>query len=148
MLVFDDADMTTALDMGVLRKYRNSGQVCVSPTRFYVQESIYQPFLKGFAERTAKVKVGNGLEADTKMGPLAHKRRVPAIAGFVEDAGARRVEADVLDNQVAAGHDQRSLVRDLRVLTCNYVTGTSVHAPGAKAHRRPVPSSIGSKTAV
>jgi succinate-semialdehyde dehydrogenase / glutarate-semialdehyde dehydrogenase len=63
--------------------------VCVSPTRFYVQRGIYDAFLKGFAERTAKVKVGNGLEPDTKMGPLANERRLPAVEAMVEDAKAK-----------------------------------------------------------
>jgi succinate-semialdehyde dehydrogenase/glutarate-semialdehyde dehydrogenase len=61
----------------------------VAPTRFYVQEGIYEAFARGFAERTGKLKVGNGLEAGTAMGPLANGRRVPAIAGLVEDARAR-----------------------------------------------------------
>jgi len=89
VLIFDDCDLEKTLDMVVPQKFRNAGQVCVSPTRFYVQESIYDAFLKGFAERTAKVKVGNGLEADTKMGPLANGRRPDAIGALVEDAEAK-----------------------------------------------------------
>ena len=63
-----------------------------SPTRFYVQNGIYDAFINGFAERTAKVKVGNGLDEGTKMGPLANKRRPDAIDALVQDAktkGAR-----------------------------------------------------------
>lgn len=89
VLVFDDCDLEKTLDMVVPQKFRNAGQVCVSPTRFYVQESIYDAFLKGFAERTARVKVGNGLDADTKMGPLANSRRPDAIGALVEDAEAK-----------------------------------------------------------
>jgi succinate-semialdehyde dehydrogenase/glutarate-semialdehyde dehydrogenase len=89
VLVFDDCDLDKTLDMVVPQKFRNAGQVCVSPTRFYVQEGIYDAFQRGFAERTRALKVGNGLEADTKMGPLANGRRVPAIAGLVEDARAK-----------------------------------------------------------
>ncbi|GLR47490.1 NAD-dependent succinate-semialdehyde dehydrogenase [Sphingomonas astaxanthinifaciens] len=89
VLVFDDCDLDKTLDMIVPQKFRNAGQVCVSPTRFYVQEGIYDAFAKGFAERTAKVKIGNGLEAETRMGPLANQRRLPAIAGLVEDARAK-----------------------------------------------------------
>ena len=95
VLIFDDCDLEKTLDMVVPQKFRNAGQVCVSPTRFYVQESIYDDFISGFAERTRKVKIGNGLEADTKMGPLANKRRPEAIGALVEDArakGARVVE--------------------------------------------------------
>lgn len=89
VLVFDDCDLDKTLDMVVPQKFRNAGQVCVSPTRFYVQEGIYDAFANGFAERTRKLKVGNGLEPDTRMGPLANERRIPAIAGLVEDARAK-----------------------------------------------------------
>jgi succinate-semialdehyde dehydrogenase/glutarate-semialdehyde dehydrogenase len=89
VLVFDDCDLEATLDKLVPQKFRNAGQVCVSPTRFYVQSGIYDAFAKGFAERTQKVKVGNGLEADTRMGPLANERRVPAISKLVEDARAK-----------------------------------------------------------
>ncbi len=89
VIVCDDADVEGAADMMAGAKYRNAGQVCVSPTRFYVQEGAYDKFVARFLDKVSKLKVGPGLDADTKMGPLAHKRRIPAIAGFVEDAGAR-----------------------------------------------------------
>ncbi|HET7708634.1 MAG TPA: NAD-dependent succinate-semialdehyde dehydrogenase [Sphingomicrobium sp.] len=89
VLVFDDCDLEKTLDTVVPQKFRNAGQVCVSPTRFYVQSGIYDAFLKGFAERTAKVKVGNGLEADTRMGPLANGRRPGAVEALIEDAKAK-----------------------------------------------------------
>jgi succinate-semialdehyde dehydrogenase/glutarate-semialdehyde dehydrogenase len=89
VLVFDDCDLEQTLDVLVPQKFRNAGQVCVAPTRFYVQQGIYERFAAGFAERTKTLKVGNGLEADTRMGPLANSRRIPAIAGLVEDARAK-----------------------------------------------------------
>jgi succinate-semialdehyde dehydrogenase/glutarate-semialdehyde dehydrogenase len=89
VLIFDDCDLEKTLDMVVPQKFRNAGQVCVSPTRFYVQAGIYDAFLKGFAERTAKVKTGNGLDADTRMGPLANARRPDAVGKLVEDAKAK-----------------------------------------------------------
>ena len=89
VIVCDDADVEAAADIMAGSKFRNAGQVCVSPTRFYVQEGAYDKFVARFLEKVKKLKVGPGLEADTKMGPLAMKRRVPAIAGFVEDADAR-----------------------------------------------------------
>ncbi len=92
VLIFDDCDLEKTLDMVVPQKFRNAGQVCVSPTRFYVQRGIYDAFISGFAARTAKVKTGNGLEAETKMGPLANPRRPSAVGALVEDAkrqGAR-----------------------------------------------------------
>ncbi|MEO5972284.1 MAG: NAD-dependent succinate-semialdehyde dehydrogenase [Sphingomicrobium sp.] len=89
VLVFDDCDLEKTLDMVVPQKFRNAGQVCVSPTRFYVQEGIYEAFLKGFAARTAKVKVGDGLDTDTKMGPLANARRPEAVGALIDDARAK-----------------------------------------------------------
>jgi succinate-semialdehyde dehydrogenase/glutarate-semialdehyde dehydrogenase len=89
VLIFDDCDLEKTLDMVVPQKFRNAGQVCVSPPRFYVQRGIYDAFVKGFAERTAKVKVGNGLEDGVKMGPLANARRPDAIESLVEDAKAK-----------------------------------------------------------
>jgi succinate-semialdehyde dehydrogenase/glutarate-semialdehyde dehydrogenase len=89
VLIFDDCDLEKTLDMVVPQKFRNAGQVCVSPTRFYVQRGIYDAFLKGFTERTAKVNVGDGLQADTRMGPLANARRPDAIGKLVDDAKAK-----------------------------------------------------------
>jgi succinate-semialdehyde dehydrogenase/glutarate-semialdehyde dehydrogenase len=89
VLIFDDCDLDKTLDMVVPQKFRNAGQVCVSPTRFYVQRGIYDAFLKGFAERTAKVTIGDGLDANTRMGPLANGRRPTAVGARVEDARAK-----------------------------------------------------------
>jgi len=89
VLIFDDCDLEKTLDMVVLQKFRNAGQVCVSPTRFYVQAGIYDAFLDGFAKRTAIMKIGNGLDAATHMGPLANVRRPAAITALVEDAKAK-----------------------------------------------------------
>lgn len=89
VLVFDDCNLEKTLDIVVTQKFRNAGQVCISPTRFYVQEGIYDRFVAGFNERTAKVKVGNGLDADTIMGPLANARRPVAIGALVQDAIAK-----------------------------------------------------------
>jgi succinate-semialdehyde dehydrogenase / glutarate-semialdehyde dehydrogenase len=89
VIVMDDADVEAAADIMASSKFRNAGQVCVSPTRFYVQEKAYDRFVARFLDKIKTLKVGPGIEPDTKMGPLAHKRRVPAIAGFVEDANAR-----------------------------------------------------------
>ncbi|HEX6783140.1 MAG TPA: NAD-dependent succinate-semialdehyde dehydrogenase [Sphingomicrobium sp.] len=89
VLIFDDCDLEKTLDMVVPQKFRNAGQVCVSPTRFYVQSGIYDAFVKGFAERTAKVKVGDGLAEGTRMGPLANGRRPDAIDRLVQDAKAK-----------------------------------------------------------
>lgn len=89
VLIFDDCDLEKTLDMVVPQKFRNAGQVCVSPTRFYVQSAIYDAFLDGFAKRTASVTTGSGLDAATKMGPLANVRRPAAIGALVDDAKAK-----------------------------------------------------------
>jgi succinate-semialdehyde dehydrogenase/glutarate-semialdehyde dehydrogenase len=89
VLVFDDVDLDATLDMAVQRKYRNSGQVCVSPTRFFVQEKSYDRFVEGFAARAAKIKVGDGLAPETQMGPMVHTRRRDAIEALVQDATAK-----------------------------------------------------------
>jgi succinate-semialdehyde dehydrogenase/glutarate-semialdehyde dehydrogenase len=89
VLIFDDCDLEATLDKVVTQKFRNAGQVCVSPTRFYVQEGIYDAFVKGFAERTQKVQIGSGLDDATQMGPLANSRRVPALEQLVADATAK-----------------------------------------------------------
>ncbi|GMV47088.1 MAG: NAD-dependent succinate-semialdehyde dehydrogenase [Pseudomonadota bacterium] len=89
VIVCDDADIDFAAKLLVPFKFRNAGQVCISPTRFYVQEGAYERFVAAFVQRTAALKVGDGLAPETKMGPLAQQRRVPAVAGFVEDAVGR-----------------------------------------------------------
>ena len=86
VLVFDDADFDKALETAVHGKYRNAGQVCVSPTRFIVQEDIFEKFRDGFAERAANVVVGDGLEEGTQMGPMANPRRPEAMDHFIADA--------------------------------------------------------------
>ncbi|MBV8210352.1 MAG: NAD-dependent succinate-semialdehyde dehydrogenase [Burkholderiaceae bacterium] len=88
-IVFEDADVERAADMLAPYKFRNAGQVCISPTRFYVHERAYDRFVARFLDKVKEIKVGSGLAPETKMGPLAHQRRVPAVAGFVEDADRR-----------------------------------------------------------
>ncbi len=89
VLVFEDCDLEKTLDLVVPQKFRNAGQVCVSPTRFFVQESIYQRFVDGFAARTHGVTAGSGLDPESGMGPLANVRRPGAIEALVEDAAAK-----------------------------------------------------------
>jgi succinate-semialdehyde dehydrogenase/glutarate-semialdehyde dehydrogenase len=72
--------------MMVAGKYRNAGQVCVSPTRYYIQKSIYPEFVERFTRGASKITVGNGLEEGVQMGPMANPRRPEAIDAFVKDA--------------------------------------------------------------
>lgn len=85
-IVFEDADVEVALNVLTANKFRNAGQVCVSPTRFLVHEKHYDRFVEGFTDFASNLPVGDGLNPDNKMGPLAHDRRVDAIEGFVSDA--------------------------------------------------------------
>ncbi len=89
VLVFDDADPVKAADTIAAFKYRNAGQVCISPTRFYVQEKNYNKFVERFVEYAKGLTLGDGLEKETKMGPLANPRRLDAMESFVNDAKAR-----------------------------------------------------------
>ncbi|MXP40494.1 aldehyde dehydrogenase family protein [Altererythrobacter soli] len=92
VLVFDDADVDQVLDVAVAGKYRNCGQVCVSPTRFIVQENVFEKFRDGFAERAKTVKVGDGLHDGIQMGPMANARRPEAmerLIGNARDKGAK-----------------------------------------------------------
>jgi succinate-semialdehyde dehydrogenase/glutarate-semialdehyde dehydrogenase len=89
VIVCDDVDPVATATMSVTRKARNSGQVCTSPTRFFVQEALYDAFTKAFTEKARKITVGNGLDPVTQMGPLANRRRVEAMEMLVTDAKAK-----------------------------------------------------------
>lgn len=86
VIVFDDVDVDQVVKVVVAGKYRNAGQVCISPTRFFVQDSKYPAFVKAFATAAKALKVGSGMEAGVQMGPLANVRRLDAMAEFVADA--------------------------------------------------------------
>ena len=89
VVVFDDYDPEKAADIISAFKYRNAGQVCISPTRFYVQEKGYNKFVARFTEYAKGLKLGDGLEKGTTIGPLANPRRLDAMESFVNDAKAR-----------------------------------------------------------
>ncbi len=89
VLVFDDVDVDKVLNTMVPHKYRNAGQVCVSPTRFIVQQDVFNRFRDGFVERAKALKVGDGLAEGTQMGPMANPRRAEAINKMIADAKAK-----------------------------------------------------------
>jgi succinate-semialdehyde dehydrogenase / glutarate-semialdehyde dehydrogenase len=89
VLVFDDVDVDSVLDTMVPAKYRNAGQVCVSPTRFIVQEGVFDRFRDGFVQRAKAIRVGNGLDDGIGMGPMANSRRPDAMERMIGDAVAR-----------------------------------------------------------
>ncbi|MFZ9505354.1 MAG: NAD-dependent succinate-semialdehyde dehydrogenase [Burkholderiaceae bacterium] len=86
VIVFDDVDADAVARTMAGSKFRNAGQVCVSPTRFLVQEGVYKQFVERFVEHTKAIRVGNGLEKGVSMGPLANPRRPAAMDAHIEDA--------------------------------------------------------------
>lgn len=89
VLVFGDVDPVATAKIAAAGKFRNAGQVCVSPTRFMVHESIYAPFVETFVATAQALKVGDGLDPATEMGPLANDRRLAAVEAVVADAVAQ-----------------------------------------------------------
>src|SRR5271170_2449617 len=89
VVVFADADPEKSAETIAAFKFRNAGQVCISPTRFYVQEPVYGRFLARFTEYAKSLKLGDGLEKGVTMGPLANARRIDAMESFVKDAKDR-----------------------------------------------------------
>lgn len=89
VLVFEDANLERALDQLVAAKFKNAGQVCTSPTRFFIHRSIYEQFIAGFLERTKRLVIGNGLEQGVVMGPLITERRLDNMDTLVADAVAK-----------------------------------------------------------
>ncbi|MHC4042113.1 NAD-dependent succinate-semialdehyde dehydrogenase [Bradyrhizobium sp. 23AC] len=91
VLIFGDVDPELAAVAAATAKFRNSGQVCTSPTRFFVHETIHDRFAAKLSELAEAIVVGDGLNPRTKMGPLAHVRRIESMERFVEDAHARGI---------------------------------------------------------
>ena len=86
VVIFDDCDLERTVQTLAIGKARNAGQVCVSPTRFYVQDGIHDRFVKEFTRAFGALPVGNGLDPETRMGPLANPRRCAAMESLVSDA--------------------------------------------------------------
>jgi succinate-semialdehyde dehydrogenase/glutarate-semialdehyde dehydrogenase len=88
-IIAEDAQLDVAVSILSAQKFRNSGQVCTAPTRFLVQERVFDEFVDRFAAEARKLRVGDGLAPNTQMGPLAHERRLSAMEAFVADAVRR-----------------------------------------------------------
>ena len=86
LIVFDDADLEAALDVAVPTKYANCGQVCVTPDRFFIHARLHDAFLDGFARRASAIRLGDGLDEATAMGPLISARRLQEIDAVVQEA--------------------------------------------------------------
>lgn len=89
VILCGDIDVPKVAALSVAGKYRNAGQICVSPTRFFVQDTVFDAFTDSFVNGAKALRVGDGLDPDTQMGPLAHARRIDAVHALVEDAIAR-----------------------------------------------------------
>ena len=83
-IVHEDANIEKATDMAIAAKYRNNGQVCISPSRFYIHESKKDEFAKSFVDKTLKLKIGNGLDKGVQLGPITTKKRLEEIERLVE----------------------------------------------------------------
>lgn len=102
VIICDDADPENAAEQAAISKSLNAGQVCVAPTRFFVAESIFERFTTALAGHAAKLRVGDGRDPATQMGPLANQRRLDAVDSLVSDAvrsGARRHTGSKLSNK-------------------------------------------------
>ena len=86
VIVCADADITAAARTMATSKFRNAGQVCISPTRFVIHSSVYERFAQEFVAHAKSIRVGHGLSPETNMGPLANSRRLAAMKAFTEDA--------------------------------------------------------------
>ncbi len=89
VIVFDDADAEAVAQTAAFGKFYNAGQVCISPSRYFVQDRIYDRFVDRFSEVAKSLKVGNGMDEGVHMGPLTNARRLDAMEGFVADAVQR-----------------------------------------------------------
>ncbi len=99
-IVFEDADIDKAVASGVMAKYRNGGQTCVCVNRFYVHNAVYDEFLEKFTAAVAKLKVGNGLDADTDIGPMITGRAIEGMQALLNDALTKGARLVALGNEI------------------------------------------------
>ena len=106
-IIYDDADLNGALDVCVPTKFANAGQVCVTPDRFFVHESLHDEFVAEFVKRTKAIKLGDGLDEGTEMGPLINAGHLGNIDAIVQDAvqnGAKLETGGQRSTAFNAGH--------------------------------------------
>lgn len=99
-IVFEDADIDKAVESAMIAKFRNGGQTCVCVNRFYIHDSVYDQFVDKLAARVAQLKVGDGLEPGTDIGPMITGRAIQGIQALVDDALARGARQILLGNEV------------------------------------------------
>ena len=100
VVVYDDADVHEAVMRMSAAKFRNAGQICVAPTRFLVQDKLYDSFVDKFVAAAEAIKVGNGQDTASEMGPLANARRIPALEAMIQDAVKHGAELRTGGNRI------------------------------------------------
>ncbi|WP_445359124.1 NAD-dependent succinate-semialdehyde dehydrogenase [Microbulbifer sp. ANSA005] len=102
-IVFDDADMDTAVSACMATKFRNAGQVCVATNRIYVHESVHDEFVEKLREQVAALKIGHATEEGVNMGPMIFRRAVDRVQGLVQDAAEAGAKIEIGGEQLANG---------------------------------------------
>ena len=104
-ILYDDADLEAALDATVATKFANCGQVCVTPDRFFVHESLHDEFVDGFVKRTKAIKLGDGMDDSVTMGPLINNGRLEEVDNIIQNA-AKAGATIAIGGQRAAGFNE------------------------------------------
>jgi succinate-semialdehyde dehydrogenase/glutarate-semialdehyde dehydrogenase len=116
LIIYDDADLDQALDLSVATKFANAGQVCVTADRFFVHESLHDRFVEGFVKRAQAIRLGDGADPATGMGPLINKGRLAEVDAIVADAVATGAKVET-GGKRAAGFNEGNFYEPT-VLTC------------------------------
>ncbi|MEX8504803.1 NAD-dependent succinate-semialdehyde dehydrogenase [Leptothrix ochracea] len=106
-IVFDDADIDSAVEGAMISKYRNAGQTCVCANRFYVQDGVYDTFVTKLAAKASAIKVGNGFDAGVTQGPLIDAQALAKVEAHVEDAVAKGAKVVVGGSRPAGALGER-----------------------------------------
>lgn len=104
LIVFEDANLDKAVEGAILAKYRNAGQTCVCANRIYVHKNIYAAFTEKFVEAVRKLKVGNGLDKGTQIGPLINEKAIIKAQKLIDDACEKGAKIAIGGKKHALGH--------------------------------------------
>ena len=113
-IVFDDADIDSAVEGAMASKYRNAGQTCVCANRIYVQDAVYDEFVQKFSAKVKTLKVGNGFEDGVAQGPLIEDAAVEKVARHVQDAIAKGGKVMVGGNKLEGQFFEPTVIADAR----------------------------------
>jgi len=102
-IVFDDADLDAAVEGAIICKFRNNGQTCVCANRIYVQDGVYDAFAEKLAAAVGKMKVGDGFDSDTALGPLISERAIAKVQSHIADAKAKGAKVILGDGEAPQG---------------------------------------------